>query len=183
MKRYIYFFTFLIFFCWTSCQDEKVSGRLTKVDYLLNRVDSVESTLTQTDTVAANANIKTVGELLGYIQKNYHDTMTKQTGFLMSDFHGSRKSFKRLLENYHKEYKELKYTRNQLNDLRSDITNQILNDTTFNRYYSAEKNAVDRLYESVQNLSVWEASCKKHFNQRYLPVRELVEKLKAGKEE
>ena len=183
MKRYIYLFIVLIFFCWTSCQNEKVSEQLTKVDHLMNRLDSIESTLTKTDTIAAKANIKTVGELLGYIQKNYHDTMTKQTGFLMSDFHGSRKSFKRLLENYHKEYKELKYTRNQLDDLRKDVTNEILNDTTFNSYFIAEKNAVDRLYESVQNLSVWEASSKKYFQQRYLPVRELVEKMKAEEEE
>ena len=161
-----------------SCTGES-DPRVAKIDALdakLAHVDSiykvVEVNADKIEDYHANA-VKS----LKFIQKNYMDTMPLDEAIFLSDYRADRKLLGWVRTSAHKCAVELKYSQQQIANLRADLLNNKLSDTLFNKYYDTEQKSIKELVDLANDLGVkWEKAVSR-YEERNPKVQELVNDL------
>ena len=172
-----FFFLFIFGLILVSCTTTN-SKFLGEVEKLEESVASSEKAFLAVDTATIGKYLRTSNVNLQYFQDNNIDTLDKQTAILISDYAASRKSLRRLLEQYNDIAQEINYTKKQLLALKTDVTNNALGEEKFSVYYSSEVKAVDRLNELIDNMVQWDSSAIKMYESKSPPFEKILQNLK-----
>lgn len=137
-------FSTLAFACSNSNENEvaKVSGL---EEILLN----TEEVLNSVDTSETFALYREVKHNLKFIQNNYSDTMQKDDAFTLGDYNANRKALYFFVENYNKFNNEIELSKNQLNNLKTDLANNTINIDDFPNYFETEQQIIIELNNQV----------------------------------
>ncbi len=170
----ILFFSISLFSCGT-----RNAQFVSQVEELEETIQKAQQSIVTIDTSKIGNALRISTGNLKFIQENFKDTMDKETAFLMSDYSASRKSLKRLLENYSDVIRELSYSQSQLANLKLDVENNVMEEQKFNDYYSSESKSVEKLDEYAKNIVEWYASALRMYEEKNSAVEKIVGQLNA----
>ncbi len=152
MNKLVYtIFLLAFFFVETACNqaDPKV---IAKIDHLLVVLDSTNKKVSGIDFEKEEEQTKKIKEDLNFIQTNFTDTLSKEMGFVLSDYRGiiAEEGESGGGENREKMLKkELDYTKKQLLDLKHDFEKAKLPEADFKKYFETESTTVSKLHAYV----------------------------------
>ncbi|MGB6035468.1 MAG: hypothetical protein WBG42_04315 [Cryomorphaceae bacterium] len=156
MKRAIALI-FVLAFIASSCEQTHFKREIGKIDSLLVKLDTVELTYRRIDTAGAADLNRKFSENLSFVQQAYinaKDTMPKDVALLMSDYRTLKKPAKGFIGDYQKAGEELKFSKNQLTDLKHDLQNNLLDSILVHDMLEDEMKAVESVGNSVQSLKL-----------------------------
>ena len=132
----------------------------------LNAIDSLYTVSIKADSILGRIDKKEIVEISEKIEQtvnqfksHYADTIPWETAKLISKYHRLKKAFGKHLENNHYITKELTYTKSQLETLRKDVENNVIEPEKFHLYYNIEAQTVLKL-DSLANHEFEFASSK-----------------------
>ena len=141
----------------SGCEQTNFKKEIVKVDSLMVKIDSVELMYRRIDTVGMADMSQKFSENMGFVQQAYinkKDTMPKEVALLMSDYRTLKKPAKGFNGNYQKAGKELKFSKNQLSDLKHDLQNNLLDSILVQDMLDDEMKAVGSIQSSVEDLKL-----------------------------
>lgn len=80
------------------------------------------------------------------------DTLTKEEAFEIADYFGSKKKFYRLTANYPSFVNSIEISKKQLNNLKQDLENDLLEKEKYTTYYSNEQAYLNALNHKINKL-------------------------------
>lgn len=135
MKKYI-FLIFIISAGFIACNNA-YEKEIAEVQGLMKMVDEMEKSILSVDTSKAftakrniASDIKTIEDLV--------DTLDRETAFRLDDLFSGKKKIYRFQENYNSILNQIKFAKNQLDNLKQDLSNGLIDKDTFGKYYSTE---------------------------------------------
>lgn len=137
----------MISLAFTACKNamEKEIG---EVDALISMVDEIEKSVLSIDTTRAFAAKKQVSMDLAMIE-SLDDTLDKETAFRLDDYYSGKKKLFRFSSNYKSFITQIGFAKVQLNNLKQDIDNGIVDKEKFKDYYASEQASVMELSSTV----------------------------------
>ncbi|MCI5057963.1 MAG: hypothetical protein MRY83_17755 [Flavobacteriales bacterium] len=177
-------FTLVIFIsvlALSSCK-EKVNGSyIEKVDSLELRLEVAQKLLVSLDTNVIGQHYKETNDNLKLIQelrKDRKDTLSKEIGFLLSDYSANRKSCKSFLLNYKKQAMEYEKSKKQLENLRLDFSNDLVPKEKIEEYLKVEGQAIAAFIQSADNMEVWHQTAIEQHEAKHPAVLTYIKELK-----
>lgn len=175
-------FLSLIFICifLISCQPNEVKERSKQVDSLqvvMNKSAETLMALNPEFTAEANGIIE---EKLDFIQNNYSDTMNRETAILIGDYTRMRRNLNKLNTTYKSQLTQVDYTKKQLENLKTDVKNQKIGQEEFEVYLNTEKEQIEKISETISNLSTWQENTEKRFGQLDSAINVLISNIKTS---
>lgn len=126
----------ILFSCARGLNQEQ-EQKLTKLEA---RVDSTLNVISKLDTAKGLASANHFFENMEYIKNVMTDTISREMAFYIDKYYSTRKSFKYFGNQYPKVYEELSLCKEQLDNLRHDAENGLLEEGQFEKYYHLEAN-------------------------------------------
>lgn len=177
----IFFLTLTSIVLLTSCHhaDPKVIAR---IDSVMTVLDSTHALAARIDFEKEEENAKKIKSDLEFIQANFTDTLTKDMGFVLSDYRGivaEEEEEKGGGENYEKMLKkELEFSHTQLLNLKHDFEKTDINSEDFKKYFETESTAVSKLYLFVKSKQAEFSKKEKQFTSLQPQVQAFIDSLK-----
>lgn len=166
-------------FC--GCGGKKHPRITAKIDSLYIVIDSIEKNLFSTDTVIIKKAFEEYSTNIGLIRDNFNDKKEDSVWSVITTYGLIRKPLKDFIRNYPGYYKEIKYSRNQLDSLKADIENGNIEENKVKEYADYEADAVNSL-KILVDISVNGAKEKlKLFDSLNPKVIKVIDKLKKDK--
>jgi hypothetical protein len=106
------------------------------------------------------------------------DTLSKAEAFKVSDIFGSKKKFYRLTAGYPKFIEQIETSKKQLNDLKQDLENGLINKDNYSTYYSDEQIALKDLDLQINKLVIGIDIVVEKYEKDRPELLNLIEKLK-----
>lgn len=166
MKQYLLIIS-LIAFSFFACKNayEKELG---EVEGLITMVDEIEKTVLSVDTSKAfDAQRKIAQDFK--VLNSLNDTLSKEDAFRLDDFYSGKKKIFRFSSNYMYILKQVEFAKKQLNELKQDLNNGLIEKDKFKEYYSTE-------HASIMDLNM-------QVNKSVNGVDEAVQKLELNRSE
>ena len=171
-----------LFFFWsvliiTSCAQPH-KKEIKEINLWGKKLDTVEVILNGIDTTIISNNLTTMHDYLKTISEEFEQSLNKETGFLMNDYQLIQKEARKFQVAHKKAQEELKYTRDQLEDLRGALkTGSIEDEAEIIQYMSDERNAVEQLSKFAVDLNNWFHSTNTKFDNIQPKVKSFVDSL------
>jgi len=146
MKKYITLI-FVVAIVFTACKNE-MQKEIGEVDGLISMVDEIEKSVLSVDTTRAFAAKKQVSMDIAMIE-SIGDTLDKETAFRLDDYYSGKKRLFRFATNYNGFIKQIDFAKEQLNNLKQDLNNGLVDKEKFKDYYAAEQASVMELSSQV----------------------------------
>lgn len=146
MKKYL-FFILIISIAFSACKNA-MEKELGEVDALISMVDEIEKSVLSIDTTRAFAAKRKVSMDLAMIE-SLGDTLDKATAFRLDEYYSGKKRLYRFSTNYKDFIKQISYAKDQLNNLKQDINNGLVEKDKFQGYYNVEQASVMDLSSKV----------------------------------
>lgn len=150
MKKYITLI-FIVTVVFTACKNEmqnEIQKEIEEVDSLISLVDEIEKSVLSVDTSRAFAAKKQVSMDIAMIE-SLEDTLDKETAFKLDDYYSGKKRLFRFASNYNGFIKEIDLAKEQLNNLKQDLNNGLIDKEKFKDYYASEQASVMSLSSQV----------------------------------
>lgn len=154
MKNFISILILGIVFigCTNTNQNE-----IDQVDELLSLVKESEKDILMIDTSRVfSMKRQMVRDFKNYTQ--FTDTVSKEEAFRIDEIFGNKKKFIRFAKNYNSLIVKISHSKEQLNNLKTDLENELMSKEDFLTYYESEKTAFNdlklKLSKSVGNFNV-----------------------------
>ena len=147
MKKYLFAllaFVVIVHACRNSNQKE-----VGKVEALLKMVDTSEEVLRAIDSTDLFSITRLIKKDLKQIRLS-GDTLTKEAAFKIEDYIGRTKTLYALNDNYYNYTKEVTLLRKQLHDLKQDLSNNLISQQDFVKYYDTEQKAVINFHDEIK---------------------------------
>lgn len=146
MKK-VLFFTIIICLGFTACKNamEKEIG---EVDGLISMVDEIEKAVLSVDTSRAFSAKRQISADLAQIEA-FADTLDKETAFRLDDYYYGKKKMYRFASHYNEFINQIAYAKKQLNNLKQDINNGVVDKDKFDGYYNVEQASIMELSSKV----------------------------------
>lgn len=142
----------LLAFFAMQCSNPKNVQRMTSIDSLKQALDSSQALLKALPWDSIEDNSITTRENIAYIKQVYRDTMSKEEAEFLTKYYDANKGYSQLIM-WKKQYEsQLDFSRNQLNNLASDIENGLVDDDKFKEYFKSESEAVNRIALGVSGI-------------------------------
>ena len=124
----------------SSCTNpnEKEIG---EVEALLAIMEETEQSLLSIDTSIVFEAKRQMDKDITEVS-SFTDTMTREDAFKLDDIFRTRKRFNKITINYSGFIYEIEFSRNQLNNLKEDLENGLINKEDFKAHYAKEKEYV-----------------------------------------
>ena len=90
-------------------------------------------------------------EQLLFVQEHYRDTMDKERAVAMSEYYNLKKGFNHFSEKEQEFRKEIAFSREQLDNMITDLENSNMEIDSFNKYYEMEMEAILDINKRVQD--------------------------------
>ncbi len=166
----------------SSCSETPNEKSIQRVDSLLTVVTGAQVNLTALNPGDYSSLVDTVKQDVQFIQGQYPDTMDLQTALKVDYYYRTIKSVRKFSETYSSQNSELNYTIKQLNNLKNDLSIEILDNESFTEIFPAESQAVSRHKESVENLKAWHESIGTSYNRHKSGIDSLIVYIKQSAE-
>ena len=111
---------------------------IAEVDALLVIVEESENSLLSVDTSIVFAAKRQMDNDMTEI-KMITDTLTREEAFKLDDIFRTRKRFNKITTNYSGFIHEVEFSKNQLNNLKQDLENELMKKEDFKIHYAKEK--------------------------------------------
>lgn len=138
--KIIYFFVLIAF---VSCKLQYIEEGTKKIENLKNELKIVEDKLLLVDTIEVSRKQQEYVKTISLIKKIKDDNFTKEEWEILSNYAQIRKKLKNFVQEYPSFYKELDYSKNQLENLENDLRKKIISEEKFNEYLKKETEAID----------------------------------------
>ena len=176
MKASNYIISSLVALCFliTSCSSNKFSKQITQIDSLNVVLDSSFSKLNSLDTSVVQSYYLKYSDNIKLIRNNFKEKEKEDEEIwsIITRYGMIKKPLRDFKKNFVKYSKEISISHKQLNDLKSDIKNNILTKDQIIQYIKEESEFVKYINVSVSGLM---ENTKIYFNQ-YLELNPKVEK-------
>lgn len=169
------FFAVLVFTVGSlsSCGSGVHADKVERVDSLLTVLKSNRKKLDEVDASPLLKAKKKAEEQLRFIQQNFPDTMNAELAGKMSDYKINRKLIKTIIDRSEGLGKEMDYTIGQLEDLKTDLKNEVHSEEDAEKYFQEEQNAAAKLIRDFNFLEEkYPVALEEH--QKYKPVADSV---------
>lgn len=150
------FFSVIIIGIFSSCNPFESSKEIRKIDSLHQEIKLSLNEFRQVDTASLNSSYEELLSNTKYIQKHNIDTLSLKLAQLLSEYYSMRRLIE-AIENYDSVEEELLISLQQLEDLKHDFENDIIDQKKFREYYTIESNNFLMLQTKVVDmLNDWE---------------------------
>lgn len=161
-----------------GCGGKKHPKMMAKIDSLYSVIDSIEKKLSSVDTIEVKKVFEEYSENIGMIKENFKDKKEDSVWKVITNYGIIRKPLKNFIKDYPGLYKEIKYSRKQLDSLKADIEKGIIDGSKVKEFTNSEADAIKSLRQVV-DISVNGAKGKlKLFDSLNPKVIKVVDKLK-----
>jgi len=150
MKKYL---IIIIASLLVACGPKISAEQSEKLENLTLKVDSAVDILT--NTIDSNRLITLTSDYLNkqsFFENDMKDTVDRETIFLIDEFMRDKKAIKYLSANYGPFMNEAKAMKEQLQDLKLDIDNRLVDQEQFKKYYDLENNNFLELDNAVKTI-------------------------------
>jgi predicted RNA-binding protein with EMAP domain len=140
-----------------SCNFTSFKKEIKSCDSLIVILDSTEAIFAGIDSAKYIAIHHEVKERIQAIENHYraiNDTMPKKQAFMLSDYRMVFKGVKRFNQHYQQHKAEIKYTKNQLTNLKTDLQNKAITKPLATRFLVEEARTVSELSLAVKSFDV-----------------------------
>lgn len=154
LLRVNFFLLSISFLLFSACHqaDPKVIARVERILIVLDSSAKIASSI---NFKKEEENAKKIKSDLEFIQNNFTDTLTKEMGFVLSDYRGivaEEAEEGGGNENYEVQLKkELDYSHQQLLNLKHDFEKTDITPEDFKKYFETESTSVSKLNAFVKN--------------------------------
>jgi len=152
MKNLI-FLTLILLFFFISCKNNNHSKEIKKIDSLYTVIDSIEKNLIKADTAKIKGVFKVYLHNIEQIKEKFNDKKEDSTWSVITTYGIIRKPLKDFLKKIPGFYDEIKFSKKQLDSLKTDIKNNNIPDNKISEYTKTEADAVNNLMQEV-NISI-----------------------------
>lgn len=146
MKKYITL-TLVIGLSFNACNNP-FEKEIREVEGLLTIVKNTEDSLFSVDTSKVFAAKRQMERDL-VIFNSVIDTMSKEEAFKMADIFGNKKKLYRLTSNYPDFVNQIEFSKNQLNNFKTDLENGLISKEEFQNHYNSEQASVMELNSQI----------------------------------
>jgi len=181
----------------TSCTNSPYAHELSQADSLSKELDVVKQASAKIDSSGITACNDTITKHITYLQRNFTDTLNRESAIIISDYARLRKSIKQLKDKHRELMYELKNTNEQLTSLSKDIRNEKIQkedlerfnkkfpdagaDATrmlFQQYIDAETQVVQKMHLDTEMLIKGYSKVQEKFNDWKPAVETIVSETK-----
>jgi hypothetical protein len=150
----------------TSCKNNSFSNEVKTCDSLLTILKMNDSIITNVDSAMFVDLRKDVADAILAIENHYKstkDTMSKKNAFLLSDYRLVFKGVKRFDQHYNEYKKEVKYSIQQVNSLKTDLINKSITEPLAKRFLAEEIKSVIELDMKVRSFDTMNKSTREKY--------------------
>ena len=180
MKGRITLFLVLVLLA-TACNRTDYTTEISQIDSLMVELDSAKDMYSSIDTAGFSELSQSFSENTAFVQQVYkqrNDTMPRDVAMLMSEYRELKKPAKGFLVKHKSIGEELDFTEKQLEDLRHDLENNLLDSNFVDRMLTDEMKAVNEVESSVATLKLSGKFTKKKQAEMEPQVDSLIQVLK-----
>jgi len=157
-KRIISSILFASFFSFIGCNQINIEKELILIDSLQSVIKEVEIKTKEINIVDIKIYKESITKKLNFIKDQYSDSIKWETAKFLNQYYGIKKSFKKYIAKDVFFKDEIKYSNDQLNNLKHDLEENIIHLDSFNIYYEVELQAIKDLnsliIEEVDNIKI-----------------------------
>ena len=146
MKKYLVV-ALMFVLVFTACKNE-MQKEIGEVEGLISMVDEIEKSVLSVDTSRAFEAKRQVSMDITMIE-SLGDTLDKETAFRLDDYYSGKKRLYRFSSNYTGFIKQIDFAKEQLQNLKQDLNNGLVDKEKFKDYYAAEQASVMELSSTV----------------------------------
>ncbi len=149
MKNLFYLTIILLFACKPSMSD-KQKEELNNIEVL---IDSSEYYLSSIDSIFAIEATNNFNSNVNYIKNDMVDTLDNDIMLFIDKYYGLRKGFRKLGEKYLGTMAEFKISNEQIENLKHDINNGLVEPNQLDQYLELEKKNIELVFESSKTIA------------------------------
>ncbi len=138
-----------------ACDQTKYSKEISQIESMENRLDSVEKILLNIDTLGFTEAGQKFFDNLNFVQQAYtetSDTMPRDVAMLMSDYRSLKKPSKGFMSRFFSVNEELKFSKEQLRDLKEDLEHNRMEAELVKKSLQDESLAVENVISDIEGL-------------------------------
>lgn len=127
------------------------------VEALYTVIDNTEKLLLAVDTAAVFSAKRQMDKDITALNE-YVDTLNKEEAFRLDDIFGAKKRLNSLTKNYSRFINQIKFSKNQLNNLKQDLQNDLMTKEAFKNHYAMEEDQLmmldKQINKAIDNIDV-----------------------------
>lgn len=139
----------LVMACTSNVNQEQIK----KIDSLIVTLEHSQKRMDSLDFEEIAEKKEKIEEHIHFIQKNYRDTMSKYLADNLSEYKMTEEEIKKIvLDNREKVEMELEKSIEQLQNLKADIRNNLLEEEQAEAYYADEEDAAKKMNQATDKV-------------------------------
>ncbi len=132
-----------------SCSSQQDKENIAKVEALIQETQTYVEQLEATDSVSISEHYKKMMHHIEYLQLNLTDSIPTPLIAKLSDYRAHRKTYQFYGKKFSSTLKDAKLEVKQLEALKKDIENNIVDENKFDNYYQLEASNVGAIAENT----------------------------------
>lgn len=137
----------------SSCLTETDKANIEKVDLLIADTQEQVVSLEATDYESIVVHHDTLFSNLRLLSMHLEDTVDRNLLIILSEYRSLRKVYAKYKSNYQELMSATQTEITQLESLKKDIENDVVNEDKFDKYYQLEQNNVNSIIENVGQMT------------------------------
>jgi hypothetical protein len=178
MRRFSLFLVLAWVLILGGCSSHPNEKQIAQVDEAIKILSSADSLFQTIDIKKVMPYADTVNFDVKFVQQEFIDTMSLLVATQVDAYHRLVRSIGKFGAAYNAQKTDLEYSKNQLQNLKSDLTNNVIDSTGFELYFPAEEQSINRLVENNMNLVAWQKNIEDGFIRKRQPVDSLINAIK-----
>lgn len=169
----------LILFSFSCTNQEEIEKQVDKIDSLQTMLDHTKSVFEQVDSAQINKYLTQVRKQTKEFTSL--DSVDKKSAVTISRYLYMRKTLERQYVHNYKDFKkDIKYSSEQLANLKKDVVNGKVDKTDFDKYISAEDSAIVELSSAVDYSMQGVMTAVLKYKELHEEIDHLLDSLKAS---
>jgi len=180
-KSIVLYTTILITIVLSGCTNKEKISNLKKLDSVINQLDSVSDIVNSIDKKKAAEYYEIYNENSVYLKENIDEIKTDCTFQYICIFESVRKPLKITNNEYDNTHKAIDECLKQMETLKSDVKNNYINNSDFNKFYAVENEYNSLAYKNGMKLLIARNAMTK-FDTIYPIIHKIIESHKKSKQ-
>jgi len=164
-----------------SCKPDLPEAKVNAVDSLVSRIDSIHNQIADYDSSAIAETATQFYTNYNYITSEMKDTIERETAIKLSRYFSLKKAFNFFNQNYSESKEQVLEEKKQLNDLKQDIENGLVEEKQLDNYLELEKDNLYLIEGRATTLNNAVHSINTMFTEMHPMVDSLITAFKEGK--
>lgn len=142
-------FILIAILAFSGCKNKEQKKNIAKIDSVISKIDSVNIVFSRLKFEKIKSSYELYSSNEGFMKENFNEIRTDENWPLMCAYSNVRKPIKTAFQNYYIIKNDVDTCKKQLENLKHDLKEGIINNKDFNTYFATEsqfaKNAVDNV--------------------------------------